>query len=114
MIANTSDWLFDTQDSNPYVRFIDRATLGDIDDALYDEHLRPIKKLSDKWWQGQMQKSKGSLPVPMVKYWGELMGMAGGNVRPPLTGLSQPEKEELARELRVLREPEPAVVGDTR
>jgi 4-hydroxy-tetrahydrodipicolinate synthase len=114
MFANTSDWRFDTPGANYYVQFIDRATRGDIDDAMYDEHIRPIKELSDKWWQGQMQKSKGSLPVPMVKYWGELMGMAGGSVRPPLAGLSQPEKEELARELWVLREPEPAAVGDTR
>jgi dihydrodipicolinate synthase/N-acetylneuraminate lyase len=52
--------------------------------------------------------------VSMVKYWGELMGMAGGSVRPPLAGLSQSEKDELARDLRILREQIPATVGDTR
>ncbi len=113
MFANTSDWRFDTPSANYYVQFIDRATQGDIDDWLYDEHIRSIKLLSDKWWQGQVQKFNGSLPVAMVKYWGELKGMAGGSVRPPLIGLSQSEKDELASDLRVLQEQGLAVLGDT-
>ena len=35
----------------------------------------------------------------MCKYWGELMGLAGGNVRPPLMPLTAAEKDELKREL---------------
>ena len=95
MFANTSDWRFDRPGENHYVRFIERATEGDIDDELYDSRIRPVKELSDRWWQGTVKKFNGALPVSLCKYWGELMGMAGGHVRSPLTDLSEGEKAEL-------------------
>jgi len=103
MFANTSDWRFDTPESNHYVRFIDKATTGDLDEAYYDEHIRTIKQVSDRWWKRTVQKQNGSLPVPMVKHWGELMGMASGSVRAPLTELSDDEKDELAGDIESVR-----------
>ena len=50
-----------------------------------------------------MKKFGGALPVPMVKYWGELMGLRHGHVRPPLADLTPEEKEELKGELAALR-----------
>ena len=104
MFANTSDWRFDSPRSNYYVRFIDRATQGDLDDDLYDRHIRPIKELSDRWWQRSVQKSNGALPVPLCKYWGELMGMAGGHVRPPLADLLFEEKGALRSGIKVIQD----------
>jgi 4-hydroxy-tetrahydrodipicolinate synthase len=95
MFANTSDWRFDTAEKNYYVQFIDRAMRGDLDDDFYDSHVRPIKQVSDKWWGYTVQKFGGALPASMCKFWGELMGLAGGHVRPPLTDLSEGEKAEL-------------------
>ena len=109
MFANTSDWRFDTPDCNYYVQYIDRATQGDIDQDFYDTHLRRIKELSDTWWTRTVNKYNGALPIPVVKYWGELMGMAGGRVRPPMADLSAAEKAELKRELEPLK-PRPPVV----
>ena len=74
MFANTSDWRFDTADQNYYVQFIDKAMRGDLDEELYDAHIRPVKKVSDKWWQYTVQKLNGALPVPMCKYWGAIDG----------------------------------------
>ena len=51
-----------------------------------------------------MKKQNGSLPVPMVKYWGELMGMKGGPIRPPLYDLSDSEKQELRDDIKLVRE----------
>ena len=99
MFANTSDWRFDKPGENHYVQFIDKAMRGDLDEEYYDKHIRAIKQVSDKWWGRTVQKLNGSLPVPMCKYWGELMGMAGGHVRPPLIDLSEEEKEELRRDI---------------
>ena len=103
MFANTSDWRFDEIGSNHYVQFIDHATAGNIDDQLYQEHIQPLKTLSDQWWQRTMQKQHGALPVPMVKYWGELMGMASGGVRPPLIDMPDKEKQELKSNLESIR-----------
>jgi len=99
MFANTSDWRFDTPEKNYYVQFIDRAMTGDLDREFYDTHISPVKQLSDKWWQYTVRKFGGALPAAMCKYWGELMGLAGGHVRPPLTDLSDDEKADLKREL---------------
>ena len=38
----------------------------------------------------------------MCKYWGELMGMAGGHVRPPLADLSEEEKSELKADIEAV------------
>ena len=102
MFANTSDWRFDTPECNNYVQFINRASKGDLDLDFYGKHLKDLKALSDKWWGGTVQKSGGVLPAPMCKYWGELMGMAGGHVRPPLMPLTEEQKAELKRELTPL------------
>ena len=108
MFANTSDWRFDTPECNYYVQYIDRATQGDIDQNFYDTHLRRIKELSETWWTRTVNKYNGALPIPAVKYWGELMGMAGGRVRPPMADLTAEEKAELKRELEPLK-PRPPV-----
>ena len=103
MFANTSDWRFDRPGQNHYVQFVERATAGDIDDVFYDEHIRPVKQVSDKWWQATVQKQGGALPAPMCKYWGELMGLAGGHVRPPLSDLTHEDKDTLKAELDAVR-----------
>ena len=113
MFSNTSDWRFDTPEANYYVQFIDKATEGHLDEPFYETHIRRIKELSDTWWTRTVTKFNGALPVPMVKYWGELMGMAGGHVRPPLIDLEPQEKETLKRELEPLKPKPPAAVPAT-
>jgi 4-hydroxy-tetrahydrodipicolinate synthase len=103
MFANTSDWRFDRPGQNHYVRFIDQVMRGDLDEELYDSHIRPIKQVSDLWWQRTMQKLNGALPVAMCKYWGELMGMAGDHVRSPLVDLPDGDKDELKRDIEAVQ-----------
>ena len=99
MFANTSDWRFDKPNANFYVQFINEASNGNVDKTFYDTHIRPVKKVSDKWWQKTAKKFNGVLPVAMCKYWGELMGMSNGGVRLPLFDLSDAEKLELQQDL---------------
>ena len=114
MFANTSDWRFDRAGEGHYVPFIDRATRGDLDDALYETHIRPIKELSDKWWRRTVSRFNGALPVQLCKYWGELMGLAGGHVRPPLADLSSDDKKELGAAVSDVHSQVPAAVGERR
>ncbi|MEM3671354.1 MAG: dihydrodipicolinate synthase family protein [Thermoprotei archaeon] len=103
MFANTSDWRFDTPSRHSYVNYIDLATHGEYEKArtLY-EKIRPVKLVSRKWWSRLVARTNGSLPVQMVKYWGELMGLKAGHVRPPLIPLTEQEKAELKAELEAL------------
>ena len=105
MFANTSDWRFDTADSHAYVSFVDLATQGRLDEARrrYLPELGPIKNLSRRWWSRLVARTGGALPVQMVKYWGELMGLKSGPVRPPLLPLTDEERSELREELSRLR-----------
>jgi len=99
MFANTSDWRFDTTNENHYVRFIDKVMEGDLDGNYYNEYIAPIKKVSDKWWKYTVEKMGGALPASMCKYWGEVMGLAGGHVRRPLSDLSEDEKVALREDI---------------
>ena len=110
MFANTSDWRFDIPEVNNYVKFIDRATQGDLDEAFYETNLRRLKELSDTWWTKTVTKYNGALPVPLVKHWAELMGMSAGATRLPLADLSPVEKSELREELEPLKPKAPAPV----
>ena len=38
----------------------------------------------------------------MCKYWGELMGMASGGVRPPMFDLSDEDKQELRQDVEAV------------
>ena len=103
MFANTSDWRFDVPGANNYVRWIDQATQGNLDETFYDDHLRRLNELSDAWWTRTVDKYNGALPVSLVKYWGELMGMAAGPPRLPLLDLTGEEKARLRQELEPLK-----------
>ena len=108
MFANTSDWRFDTPECNYYVQFIDKATSGHLDEQFYEDHVRRLKELNDTWWTRTMTKFNGALPIAMVKHWAELVGMAAGPTRLPLTELSPEEKDQLRRELEPLKPKLPA------
>ena len=110
MFANTSDWRFDTPDHNHYVQFIDNAMSGDLDEEFYDDKIRPIKQVSDRWWARTVQKYSGVLPVSLCKYWGELMGLRHGPVRPPLDDMEAEERRELRQEIEAAQHPD--VRGD--
>ena len=114
MFANTSDWRFDVPGESHYVQFIDRATQGDLDDDFYATHIQAIKELSDRWWQRTVKRSNGALPVGLCKYWGEIMGLAGGHVRPPLADLLFEEKSALRMAMKTVREEGLAVAGEKR
>lgn len=111
MFANTSDWRFDLPGRNHYVQFINQASTGNLDDAFYATHLKAIKDLSDRWWMDTVKKAGGVLPLAMCKYWGELMGMAGGHPRLPILDMAPEDKAQLKQELEAVLAPDLVVGG---
>ena len=99
MFANTSDWRFDVPGKSSYVKFIDTAMNGYLDQEFYDQNIKPIKAVSDKWWADTSKKLNGVLPVALCKYWGEVMGLHHGPVRAPLYELPDEEKALLKQEI---------------
>ena len=105
MFANTSDWRFDSPTSHHYVEFVDLATSGRLEEAKRRyAAIWPVKSLSRRWWTRVAVRTGGALPVQLVKYWGELKGMAGGHVRLPLVPLTEVERAELKHDLHALEE----------
>jgi 4-hydroxy-tetrahydrodipicolinate synthase len=80
-----------------------RAEAGDLDGAkAISSSLEPIREIQQRWiWDYTLSKK---VPIAAIKYWSELLGMTGGNPRPPLQPLSHDEKSALRRELAGARE----------
>jgi 4-hydroxy-tetrahydrodipicolinate synthase len=59
------------------------------------DSLRPVheKWLRDPWHQNEL------IPIHYLKAWSELLGMAGGPVRPPLPQVTAEERAEMRKDL---------------
>ena len=60
---------------------------------------RRSKEVSDKWWKRTVEMANGALPAPLCKYWGELMGMAGGHVRQPHINFTDEVKAQVKQDV---------------
>jgi len=99
MFANTSDWRFGKPGKNYYVEFINEATKGKINEKRYNLEVKPVKLVSDEWWMKTVKQSGGVIPVALCKYWGELLGMAGGHVRTPVANFTNSNRLALKDDL---------------
>lgn len=90
-LASPSVHLYQWEGHLPMQSYTELATQGKIDEAkqVYDS-MAPVRDLANRWiWQPW---SHENLPFARLKYWQELMGMAGGRVRPPLREMTEEEK----------------------
>lgn len=99
LFASEYDWMCDTPERQPRREFLNLALKGDLlkAAAVYREKVRPIKDIRHKWFR--MFQKQGLFPVHLGKYWGELMGMAGGPVRLPSLPLTEEEQKSLRQDL---------------
>jgi len=98
-MSSASPYLYQTASWQPMNDYTAHALAGDY--ATAEEIFRsldPVRELAGKWTQGQWVRER-VIPVGPIKAWSELLGMAGGQVRPPLSGLSAQQREALARDL---------------
>lgn len=60
--------------------------------------IQPLREVHEKWMREPWLKRK-IIPIQYLKAWSELLGMAGGHVRPPLPQVTEQERQTLRAEL---------------
>ncbi|HEY2044611.1 MAG TPA: dihydrodipicolinate synthase family protein [Jatrophihabitans sp.] len=98
-MSSAAPFLYQTASWRPMREYTRLALAGDFAEAAeVAATLEPIRTLAEKWLHGKWARDRVN-PVPYIKAWAGLLGMAGGPVRPPLPQLSEDEQRELAADL---------------
>ena len=97
-LAGPSLHLYQWKDHFPIKSYVSLAQQGKISEAKeISATLDPLRNVAKKWiWDPW---AKGNLPIARLKFWQSIMGLAGGNVRPPQSEMTETEKEEFRNEL---------------
>jgi 4-hydroxy-tetrahydrodipicolinate synthase len=99
-MSSASPYLYQTASCQPMNDYTNYALAGDYGTAEeIFRSLDPVRELAGKWTQGQWIRER-VIPVAPIKAWSGLLGMAGGEVRPPFSGLSDQQLKALARDLK--------------
>lgn len=60
--------------------------------------IQPLREVHERWMREPWLKHK-IIPIHYLKAWSELLGMAGGHVRPPLPQITKQERQALQVEI---------------
>jgi 4-hydroxy-tetrahydrodipicolinate synthase len=90
--------LYQVAGSLPLRDYTERVQAGDIGAAAeISASLTRLRMVNAEWilepWR------LGHMPIAAMKVWMEMLGMAGGRVRPPVLSISEHERGELAADL---------------
>jgi 4-hydroxy-tetrahydrodipicolinate synthase len=97
--SSQTPYLFQTASWTPLNDYVRLALAKRYDEAArVAADLEPLRKLHLKWYRNMWSERK-VIPCAYVKAWSELMGMAGGPVRPGLPQIASSEREELRADL---------------
>lgn len=100
MLGTTSVFLMQSPERQPVQDYYELAKEGKAAEASRKYYeLQPLRDV----WTGIYQvlwEKKGALhPLPYIKYWMDLIGMAAGPVRPPMVNLTVEQKAEFKARL---------------
>ena len=97
-LINYNPHLYQVPGYLPVKDYTERALAGDVAEATrIAASLQPIRELHGKWIMGYWLS--GRMPLSEMKYWQELIGMAGGPVRPPIIEMTEAAQMELRADL---------------
>jgi 4-hydroxy-tetrahydrodipicolinate synthase len=98
-MSSAAPFLYQNAAWQPMREYTELALNGDFEKAAeVAATLEPVRELGSKWLHGRWARDRVN-PVPYIKEWAGLLGMSGGEVRPPLTPLTEAERSELRRDL---------------
>ncbi len=93
--------LFQSAGHRPVRDYADLAWSGDMEGARrISATLDPLRRIEAAWIHQPW--IAGLLPIAPIKYWSELIGLTGGDPRPPLSPLEAAQKQKLRGELEAV------------
>jgi 4-hydroxy-tetrahydrodipicolinate synthase len=96
MLGTTSVFLMQSPHCQPIQEYWDLARAGRGADAARKYYeLEPLRETWQTMYRVLRDKKAATHPLPQIKYWMELVGMAAGPVRPPMPGLTAEQRAEL-------------------
>ena len=97
--SSQTPYLFQTASWRPLRDYVELALAQRFDEAERTaRQLEPLRKVHLKWYRNKWNDEK-IVPCAYVKAWSELLGMAGGPVRPGLPQITADERAELRADL---------------
>jgi 4-hydroxy-tetrahydrodipicolinate synthase len=97
--SSATPFAFQRPDFQPLREYTDLGLAGRFAEAEERSHaLDPIRQVWDKW-QSRIWQERHIIPIAYLKYWCELLGLAGGPAREPLANLTDAERAEMRADL---------------
>ena len=98
--SSPTPYLYQTPGSLPMHDYTELGLAGQFNEAApIAQSLQPLRDLHDKWLRARWLNEK-IIPIAYIKAWSEMLGLAGGPVRPPLLSISEAERWTLRSELQ--------------
>jgi len=101
-MSSSSPFLYQTPQWQPMREYTDLALSGEYEKAAQvSATMDPVRQLASRWLHGRWHRDREN-PVPYIKAWSQVLGMAGGPVRPPLPQVPAEQIRQLADELHAV------------
>ncbi|WP_271574929.1 dihydrodipicolinate synthase family protein [Bradyrhizobium sp. CCBAU 11361] len=98
LYADPEPYLYQRGDFRPIANYVALLASGQTEEAArICASLAPQRAVFNKWIMDPLKR--GHMPNAAVKHWCDLVGIAGGAVRAPVTPLSAAERRELEADL---------------
>lgn len=93
LLGTTGVYLLQSPEHQPIHDYQKLALAGKVAEAKrIQESLQPLRDVWEGIYSVLWDKNNAMHPLPTIKYWTDLMGMAGGPMRPPMRGIGEAEK----------------------
>ena len=96
MLGTTSVFLMQSKHYQPIQEYWELAKQGkNVEAAKKYYELQPLREVWQTMYRVLRDKHAAIHPLPQIKYWMDLIGMAGGPVRPPMHQITDEQKASL-------------------